>query len=143
MTQTKPTDSDSPQSGNPYATPANSSESSATRSLDATKSRIQQIAKALRRVNIAVLLYLCIVPVNMLFVTAGEKFPFDGLSLVAIPLSIFGFGAFAVYLLAVLLRGKTFASICAIGLLVPLLGFLVLLSVRHMGNSELRKNGGK
>ncbi len=75
----------------------------------------------------------------MLFVTAGEKFPFDGLSLVAIPFLIFGFGAFAVYNLAILLRGKTFATLCAIGLLVPLLVFLVLLSVRHVGISELRK----
>ena len=140
MTQNKSNVSDSPKSGNPYETPSNSSEFSATRGLDAKQSSIQQIANGLRQVNIAVFLYLCIVPINMLFVTAGEKFPFDGLSLVAIPFLIFGFGAFAVYNLALLLRGKTFAALCAIGLLVPLLGFLVLLSVRHLGISELRKS---
>ena len=67
----------------------------------------------------------------------------DTRNLVCGPLySIFGFGAFAVYKLAILLRGKTIAILCAIGLLVPLFGFLVLLAIRHLGSSELIKNVG-
>ena len=142
MTQTKSTVSDSPSSGNPYETQASLPEFNPTNGHDAEKVRIKKIASGLRRVNIAILLYLCLVPINMLFVTAGEKFPFEGLSLVAIPLFIFGFGAFAVYKLAILLRGKTIAILCAIGLLVPLFGFLVLLAIRHLGSSELIKNVG-
>ena len=139
MTQSKSTVSDSPPSRNPYEAPVNSQEFSPTRGHDARKFRFQQIASGLRQVNIAVILYLCLVPTNMLFVTAGEKFPFEGLSLFAIPLFIFGFGAFSVYRLAVPLRGKTIAILCSLGLLVPLLGFLVLLSIRHLGISELTK----
>ncbi len=70
------------------------------------RTRRQQILSRLLQVNVAVFLYLCLVPINMLFVSAGERFPFDGLSLVAIVPLIFGYGAFSVYNLAVLMQRK-------------------------------------
>jgi len=109
-----------PHLANPY-------ESSTSTGGDFDAVRLDRIATARRRVQIAILLYLCILPLNILFTSDGELIPFDGLPLVILLFMIFGFAAFSVYSLSSRIRTKPTAILMTVAALIPLLGFLVLL----------------
>ena len=106
---------------------ANPYESSTSTGGDFDAVRLDRIATARRRVQIAILLYLCILPLNILFTIYGELIPFDGLPLVILVFMIFGFAAFSVYSLSSRIRTKPTAILMTVAALIPLLGFLVLL----------------
>ncbi len=106
---------------------ANPYESSKPTGPDGDAVRHNRIANARRRVKLAILLYLCILPLNILFTNYGELVPFDGLPVVIIVLLIFGFAAISVYALSSRLRTKPTAILMTVAALIPLLGFAVLL----------------
>lgn len=89
--------------------------------------RHDRIATARRRVLIAIFLYLCILPLNILFTRYGELVPYDGLPLVILVFAIFGFASFSVYSISSRLRTKPTPILMALAALIPLLGFVVLL----------------
>jgi peptidoglycan/LPS O-acetylase OafA/YrhL len=106
---------------------ANPYESSTSTSADGDTVRHDRIATARRRAQIAILLYLCILPLNIVFTSYGELVPYDGLPLVILVFLIFGFAAISVYALSSRLRTKPTAILMTAAALIPLLGFVVLL----------------
>ena len=115
---------------------ANPYESSKSTSADVDAVRHDRIATARRRVQIAILLYLCILPLNILFTSYGELIPYDGLPLVILVFLIFGFAAISVYAFASQIRTKPTTILMTAAALLPLLGFLVLLYASTMKPDE-------
>ena len=118
-----------PQLANPY-------ESSTSTNADVDAVRHDRIATARRRVQIAILLYLCILPLNILFTSYGELIPYDGLPLVILVFLIFGFAAISVYAFSSQIRTKPTTILMTAAALLPLLGFLVLLYATTMKPDE-------
>jgi peptidoglycan/LPS O-acetylase OafA/YrhL len=114
---------------NPY-------ESSTSPDADLDAVRLDRIATARRRVLVAICLYICILPLNILFTSYGELIPFDGLPLVILVFLIFGFAAFSVYSLTSRIRPKPTAMLMTFGALIPLLGFVVLLYAAALKTEE-------
>jgi hypothetical protein len=106
---------------------ANPNESSTSTAAEGDAGRHDRIATARRRVQIAILLYLCILPLNIFFANYGELVPYDGLPLVILVVLIFGFAAMSVYALSSQLRTKPTAILMTVAALIPLIGFIVLL----------------
>ena len=121
-----------PQLANPY-------ESSTSTGGDVDAVRHDRIATARRRVQIAILFYLCILPLNILFTSYGELIPYDGLPLVILVFLIFGFAAVSVYSLASRLRTMPKALLMTLAALIPLLGFVVLLYAATLKTEERTK----
>jgi asparagine N-glycosylation enzyme membrane subunit Stt3 len=125
---------------NPYKSPETVSPGS-----DAPKDRdrLRRIARAQRQVNLAVLLYLAIIPVNLALGAVGGGAPWVSVVLGLFVLIILGLGATSVYKLASIFRGNVVAVVYVLGLLVPLLGLLLLLSISGKATKELREAGIK
>ncbi len=129
-------------SENPYQPPeTNSSITEEPENQD--QDRLRKIASAQRQVNIAVLLYLGFMPLNIVFSELAAQFP---LAVILLPISIlivFLFGIISVYRLAAIFRGPIVAVFYVLGFLVPLLGLLLLVSISGKATKELRNNGIK
>ncbi len=129
-------------SENPYRPPeTNSSITEEPENQD--QDRLRKIASAQRQVNIAVLLYLGFMPLNIVFSELAAQFP---LAVILLPISIlivFLFGIISVYRLAAIFRGPIVAVFYVLGFLVPLLGLLLLVSISGKATKELRNNGIK
>ncbi|MCY2985443.1 MAG: hypothetical protein NTY15_17595 [Planctomycetota bacterium] len=118
---------------------ANLFESSTPTGPDGDAVRHNRIATARRRVQLAILLYLCILPLNILFTNYGELVPFDGLPLVIIVFLIFGFAAISVYALSSRLQTKPTAILMTVAALIPLLGFAILLYTATLKTDESKQ----
>ena len=93
--------------------------------------------------NLAALLYLAIIPVNIALVAIGEGSPWASVLLGLFLLIVLGLGALSFYRLASMYRGRIVAVIYAFGLLVPIFGLLLLLSISGNATKELRMAGIK
>ena len=122
---------------NPYKPPESSSIQLSGRE------RLLRIAKAQRQVNFAALLYLLNTPVLMAINAIGNGTPWAPFLFGLIILFVFGFGAVSVYKLAAIYRGNLVAVVYALGLLVPVLGLLLLLTISGKATKELRAAGIK
>lgn len=113
--------------------------------------RLRQIASAQRHVNIVVLLYLSLLPFNVVLSSMrelGELAPFGVLAslsvvLLLLALSVLVLGVISVYRLAVIFKGPSMAVLYVLGFMVPLLGLLLLFSISGKATKELRENGIK
>lgn len=123
---------------NPYAPPG---VREVTLAPSTDRSELRKIATAQRQVNIAALLYLLLVPGNIGLSNVTDGAPWTRIVIGVMALSVFTFGAVSVYKLAAIFRGKIVAVVHAIGLLVPLLGLLLLLSNSQQATKILRENG--
>ena len=121
---------------NPYASASTQTKDTSDLQREAIDVKKRVVSKATGRVNLAILFYLGLVPLNMIFVSYADQLPLDGILLLLVPLFIFGFGAFAVYGLMSMLRSKTIAILCAVGLFIPLFGFLILLYASLVGGKN-------
>ena len=118
---------------NPCASESQQTKYSSDLQREAIDVKKRMVSKATGRVNLAILFYLGLVPLNMIFVNYVDQLPLGGIPLLLVPLFIFGFGAFTVYYLMSMLQSKTIAILCAVGLFVPLFGFLILLYASLVG----------
>lgn len=105
------------------------------------RDRLRRIASAQRQVNIAVLLYLSLIPVNMVLGAIGSGSMWAPVLVLVLGLVVLGLGAISVFKLASIFRGKLVAVIYVLGLIVPLLGLLLLLSISSKATKELRNAG--
>jgi hypothetical protein len=109
------------------------------------RERLRAIAIAQRRVNLAVLAYLCLVGGNIAMLVLGQQFPgFALLFITLIRITAIGviiFGAITVYRLAALLRGSVVAILYVIGLLIPCVGLLLLLTLSQKATKILQSEG--
>ncbi len=128
------------EQANPYASAISQPKDTSELQREAFNVKKRMVFKATGRVNLAILFYLGLVPLNMIFVSYADQLPLEGIPLLLVPLFIFGFGAFTVYVLMSMLRSKTIAILCAVGLFIPLFGFLILLYASLVGgkNSTVR-----
>ena len=129
-------------SDNPYTPPVLTSFGSEMPESQA-KERLRRIAIAQRQVNVAVLLYLALLPLSFGLGTVAGGAPWGGLALGIYALVVVGLGIVSVYKLAAIFRGSVVAILYVIGLLVPLLGLLLLLSISGKATKELRAAGIK
>ncbi len=127
---------------NPYLPPASTSLGSSI-PIPQAKERLRRIASAQRQVNLALLLYIAIFPVSFGLGVFGVGAPWAALLLGFFALAVIIMGTISVYKLAAVFRGKVVAIIYVIGLLVPLLGLLLLLSISGKATKELRAAGIK
>ena len=105
------------------------------------RDRLRRIATAQRQVNIAVLLYLGLIPMNIVLAGVGGAQAWAGIFLGLYLLVVLVLGVFSIFRLAAIYRGNVVAFLYVIGLLVPLLGLLLLLSISNKATKELRKAG--
>ena len=122
---------------NPYQSPTTVSESSSVADPD----RLRRLASAQRRVNLAVLMYLAMIFVNGAINVASRGQTWGAIVLLTIVVAVLSYGAVAVFTLASMFRGRAVAVIYVLGLLVPLLGLLLLLSINSKATKELKANG--
>ena len=127
-------------STNPYDSPK---VTRAEMDISTARDDLREIASAQRQVNFAVLFYLGQAPVSTGLAILAESTPWAYLPLVVIALCVFGFGAISVYRLAAIFQGKSVAIVHALGLLVPLLGLILLVSNSQRATKILQKNGVK
>ena len=125
---------------NPFRAPA---PVSSTVEISQDRERLKRIASAQRHVNIAVLLYLGLIPVNVALNVAGEAAPWIGLFLLPYLLLVFVLGAVSIFRLAAAFRGNGVAIIYVICMIIPCVGLLLLLSLSSMATKELRAAGVK
>ena len=83
------------------------------------------------------------IPVNLTLSIASEKAAWAGVLLGIIVLVVVGFGAISVYRLAALFRGEVIAIVYVLGLLTPILGLILLISIRQKATTILQQNGIK
>ena len=105
--------------------------------------RLRRIAKAQRQVNVAAALYLGLIPVNILFSVADIQVGLASWIIVLYLLVVLAMGAVSIFRLAAVFRGPVVAVIYVLGLLIPLVGLLLLLSVSGKATRELRSAGIK
>ena len=125
---------------NPYKTPECPSDVLVT---SETREKLRRIARSQHHVNLAVLLYLAVIPimmaVNAIFTDPAWISSLLGLYI----LGVIFFGAFATYRLTSLIKGHFIAVLYMIGLLIPLLGLLLLLSINGEATKIFKKAGIK
>ena len=125
---------------NPYATPAVTSPAPPVVN---DRDRLKRIASAQRNVMIVILLYVCLLPINIGLSSLGPNVPWAEVALPIIIFIIFGLGVVSMYRLASIIRGPGIAVIHALGLFVPILGLLLLLSNSGKATRELQQAGIK
>jgi len=108
---------------------------------DAGRDRRRKIATAQRETNLAVLFYFCLIPVNIAISSVANGAPWANIVSGVAALPVLVFGAVSVYSLASQFRGKFVAVLYVVGLLVPLLGLILLISINSKATSILRENG--
>lgn len=121
----------------------NTSDLHASSDESTSREELRKIATAQRQVNLAVLFYLCFVPLNLWLASIAEKEPIAAIAQLVIALGLLAFCILSVYRLASIFRGKVIAVIHAFGMLVPLLGLLLLLVNNQKATEIMRKNGIK
>lgn len=122
---------------NPYELPSVAT----THEQDASdRSRLRKIAVAHRQVNLAILYYLCVVPISGL-VIVGESAMWAKVVFGVIGMAVLDLGVVSVYNLAEKLRGKTVAIVHAVGLLIPFLGLILLMTNSREATKMLQANG--
>jgi len=127
---------------NPYAaTTTESAAPVAQRGPD--RERLRRIATAQRQTNLAVLCQILLIPVSFGVTAVAGNAPWVGLVFVLVALGVVIYGAIAVYRLASVFRGKVVAVIYVFGLLVPLLGLLLLVSISSKATTILQEHGIK
>jgi hypothetical protein len=107
------------------------------------RQRLRNIASAQRHVNLAVLLYLCLIPCNVLLSIVGNGSLLAGVLFAIAAIGIVIYGAVSVFRLAALFRGNAVAVIYVLGLLVPLLGLILLITISQKATKILTANGIK
>lgn len=125
---------------NPYSSPT--AVSSAVM-MQPDRLRLREIAAAQRQTNLAVLFYLCLIPANLIVAVLAQEMPLASLVFGFFFLGVLLFGAIAVFRLAALFRGKAVAVLYVIGLLIPLLGLILLLTLSSRATKTLRASGIK
>ncbi|MEL6107124.1 MAG: hypothetical protein AAFU85_13865 [Planctomycetota bacterium] len=105
--------------------------------------RLLKIAKAQRSVNLALLMYLGLIPINVGISLAGEVASWVGFALILYILVMLVFGAVSVFRLASVLRGRGLAILYLVGMIIPLIGAILLLSLSSRATRELRAAGIK
>lgn len=123
-------------SENPYEAPT--MDAVATQNT-ANREHLIRVARAQRLVMLAILAYLGLIPLNLV----SLRVPAIGLIVIPAAVCVLVFGAITVYRLAALFRGNAVAVVYVLGLLVPLLGLLLLLSVSQKATALLKANGIK
>lgn len=91
----------------------------------------------------AVLFYLCFIPLNIWLASIAEKTPIAAIGQLVVAIGLLAFCIVSVFRLASILRGNAIAVIHALGMLVPLLGLLLLLLNNQKATGILQKNGIK
>ena len=102
-----------------------------------------RIAKAQRGINLAVLFYFLVIPLMFAMDLVLPNNPVTGMIVGLAFLGVIVFGAIAVYRLAAIIRNRGVAIIYVIGMLVPLLGLLLLLSISQKATTILQEHGVK
>lgn len=105
------------------------------------RERLRRIATGQRNTNLAALSYLCLLPANLLLRAVADSIPGSAVVFIILVISVIVYGAISVYGLASELRGKVVAVIYVIGLLAPILGLLLLMSLSGRATKILRENG--
>jgi hypothetical protein len=122
---------------NPYEIPEVRSNVSASED----RERLRRIAAGQRSTNLAALSYICLLPANFLIRAVADSIPGPEVIFAVLVISVLVYGAVSVYGLASEFRGKVIAVIYVIGLLVPFLGLLLLMSLSGKATKILRENG--
>lgn len=122
-------------SENPYEAPASWEPSSGS----TDREHLRKVARAQKQVLLAVLAYLAVIGVNIFL----QSIPELRMALTIAAVCVFLFGAVSVYRMAALFRGKGVAVIYVLGMLVPCLGMLLLLSISQKATTLLQENGIK
>ncbi|MEI6654184.1 MAG: hypothetical protein WCP45_05395 [Verrucomicrobiota bacterium] len=125
---------------NPYKTPEFSSD---TNNTSVSRDWLRSIGRSQRHVNLAFLLYLAVIPIAYGINSMGTGSTLAPMLLGIYILGVIIFGAVAIYRLTAILKGHIVAVIYMLGLLIPLLGLLLLLSINGRATKELRKAGIK
>lgn len=107
------------------------------------RSRLREIAAAHRQVNLAVLFYLCMAPINAALAIVGDNAMWAKVLLGVIGVAVLNFGAVSVYSLAEKFRGKTVAIVHAMGLLAPFFGLILLVLNSQEATKLLQAKGIK
>lgn len=105
------------------------------------RERLRRIAGAQRLVNVAVLLYLGIIPINVGLRMTGVVASWIGLLVLVYLFVVLVVGVIAVFRLASMFRGTVVALLYLVGMIVPLLGLLLLVSLSGRATKELRAAG--
>ena len=125
----------------PYTTPKTTTPPPTPNSAN---DNIQHIAKLQRHVNYAFLGYLCAMIIPFGFSSFLESDSPVGVMLFGIFfMTIAIFGAVAVFRLSKAMSGVGVAIIAMFGMLIPLLGFFILLVINGSATKKLKKAGYK
>ncbi len=124
---------------NPYAAPL------ATDAVvqGAGREHLRKIASAQRNVNLAVLFYLALIPLNIVLSIVAAEVAWGAIVLGLAALAVLIFGAVSVYSLASLFHGPLGGVIYVLGLLVPVLGLILLVMLSSKATKILKSNGIK
>lgn len=125
---------------NPYKTPECPSDIYDT---SQTREKLRCIARSQRHVNLAVFLYLMVIPLTMTINSIGHDTEWASPLMGLYMLGVIFFGAFATYRLTSLIKGHFIAVLYMIGLFIPLLGLLLLLSINGEATKVFKKAGIK
>lgn len=121
----------------------NTSDLHASSDESTSRTELRKIATAQRQVNVAVLFYLCFIPLNIWLASIAERAPIAAIGQLVVAIGLLAFCIVSVFRLASILRGNAIAVIHAFGMLVPLLGLLLLLRNNQKATGILQKNGIK
>ncbi len=127
---------------NPYRpAPANQSRVSAQEHLE----KVRSVAKAQRMLNIAILMYLMLVVVNIAtqFVAANDPDTIVPLLVLPIVLVVVGFIIFAVARMGYAMHGIGHAILYSFAMLIPCLGLILLIILNSRVTDFLTRNGVK
>jgi len=125
---------------NPYSSPTTESAAPVAQ-LGSDRERLRRIATAQRQTNLAVLLQFLLFPASIGVSAVAGDAPWAGFVIGIVALCVVVYGAVAVFRLASVFRGKVVAVIYVLGLLVPLLGLLLLLSISSKATTILQEHG--
>lgn len=107
------------------------------------QNHLRRIATGHRMVCIAVLLYLGVIASRIGLMIMAEDAPLLVLAFVVLALGTLLYGAISVYTLASAIRSPIIAVIYVVGMLIPLVGLLLLLSLSSTATKTLQANGIK
>lgn len=122
-------------SENPYEAPTAQDPASGS----ANREHLRNVARAQKRVLLAVLAYLAVVGGNIFLQSVLDA----GIVILIAAVCVFLFGAVSIDQLAALFHGTGVAVLYVLGMLVPCLGLLLLLLISQKATTLLQENGIK
>jgi len=105
------------------------------------RQRLRNIARAHRQVIVSVLLYLCAFPFIVAFANMGRPSYEAAVAMAVVLACGIAFAAVSTFKLVAILGGYPVAVICSLGLLVPVVGWLVLVLTSQIASTKLKENG--